>query len=142
MPYKRAEIVGYAYSPTLKILKCWLDVAMERTMEGKLSPISEALSNTLPSLIESMQVIIASHDSTVKEKLEAAAIISKVNGRVNDKETSNRITAEKAALLDERRTRLKSIDKRHTVAERKRIDKALAKSVAEFRTKGESIPHA
>ncbi|HUD11808.1 MAG TPA: hypothetical protein VMS08_05325 [Candidatus Saccharimonadia bacterium] len=111
-------------------------------MEGKLSPISEALSNTLPSLIESMQVIIASHDSTVKEKLEAAAIISKVNGRVNDKETSNRITAEKAALLDERRTRLKSIDKRHTVAERKRIDKALAKSVAEFRTKGESIPHA
>jgi hypothetical protein len=135
MPYRKASTIGYAYTPTLKALRLWLDFAMEKTLEGRLAPLSEALSNTLPSLVESMRAIVASTDSTVtvKEKLEAAEIISRINGRVADKETSKRVAAEKKAVLAQRSAHVKSIDKRHTAAERKRISKALDQHVKEMR---------
>jgi len=99
--------------------------------------ISEQLAADVPEIIAELKRILLDPASSVDQKIQVGQVIAKLQGRLVDREISARLKADKAAMIAERRTRLKSVEKRTTAAAtaaaRRHIDKQLKQHIEEIR---------
>jgi hypothetical protein len=115
-------IVPYKpWGTTYDRLLQWVTMAMNTTMEGRLGKISQALSETVPDLLKSLNELVSSPEASVAERLKAAELISRVNSKITMHDMSTKKTRMRRVYANVKGRAVANKEKRAAVrAENKR----------------------